>query len=213
MPPPRLSSQGRYRKLHVKLWADSDFRALSDLERNVYFYGLAGPQTNRLGFYRLSLAQMAEDLDRALDSVTPAFGRVCATFGWQFDNQVRVLWLPDWWRYNAPENPNVLKGALNDLSEVPCSVLLDQFLANVADLEPAYRQHFAATKRSPKRSRNVSVNVREPRTRTGTGAGTKRDPSKNEGSLCSAPVPADESPSRRHDDEDHVRRERLTAYV
>jgi hypothetical protein len=48
--------QPGYGKIQMRLWTEADFRALSLLERTVALYLLTGPQSNRLGYYLLSVA-------------------------------------------------------------------------------------------------------------------------------------------------------------
>ena len=91
---------------------------------------------------------MADDLNRDLPEVQAAQDAAQAKLGWRFDPAARVLWIPPWWSLNPPENPNVLIGALTDLVEVPRSVLLPEFLANVDFASAQLLQLFHAVVRS-----------------------------------------------------------------
>ena len=59
---------------------------------------------------------------------------VATTFGWHFDADARVFYVPTWWKWNPPENANVMRGALKDLAEIPPCSLVDAFAANVTDI-------------------------------------------------------------------------------
>jgi len=126
-----MSDHGRYRKVFIRLWRHPGFLSLNEGERNLVLYLLTGPQTNRCGLYVLSIATAAEDLGTVSETITKRLGRVCETFGWLFDKRSRVLFIPSWFRFNPPENANVMKGSLKDLNEIPPCGLLDAFAQNV----------------------------------------------------------------------------------
>ena len=67
---------------------------------------------------------------------------VQATFGWHFDPDARVFYIPSWWRWNQPQNANVLKGNIKDLSEIPPCALVEQFAQNLETLDPTLHQTF-----------------------------------------------------------------------
>jgi hypothetical protein len=160
---------GRYRRVFVKLWLQ--LRTLDDGLRVVALYLLTGPQTNRVGLYRLSPAAAAEDLNLTVETFRERLGTVCATFDWTFDSTARVMWIPSWWRFNTPENPNVLKGCLDDLSEVPETPLLSQFASHVdtlpATLHPTFVERMA--ERYGQRSANQEQDQEQDQEHTGAG--------------------------------------------
>jgi hypothetical protein len=121
--------QRRYRKIFVRVWSNRAFQALTREQQVVTLYLLTGPQTNRIGIYRLSLGSAGEDLGMSADAVLEHITAICRAFGWQFDSLNRVFWIPSWWSYNQPtENDKNFRGALSDLSEVPDSRLIVLFL-------------------------------------------------------------------------------------
>jgi hypothetical protein len=67
---------------------------------------------------------------------------VSGTFGWHFDADARVFYIPSWWRWNPPENENVLKGNLKDLNEIPPCALVEAFARNLETLPPTFHQTF-----------------------------------------------------------------------
>jgi hypothetical protein len=131
------ATEGRYRRVYVKLWM-----ALAPLDnslRVLALYLLTGPQTNRLGLYRLSPGAAAEDLSTpseplTTDDVVGRLADVCRVFDWHYDAVARVIWIPSWWRFNPPENPSVMQSLVRDLGELPPCALLERFAANTADL-------------------------------------------------------------------------------
>lgn len=129
-----MSDIGRYSKIFVRIFLHPRFQALTDAEKVLVFYLLAGPQRNRLGLYRLSIAAAAEDLGTVPETLKKRLANVCAAFGWMFDSRAKQFYVPTWWKWNPPENINVLAGSLKDLHEIPSSSLLEAFATNVKEL-------------------------------------------------------------------------------
>jgi len=135
----------RYRKLYPRFWRDEKVQTLSIQEKAVALYCLTGPQTNRIGLYCFSQALAAEDLNWGIQTFRPGFDVVCRGLNWHFDSACRVLYIPTWWRYNAPDNPNQLSAYLKDVRELPQSPLLAEFIGNTKYLPAWGVQTFGVT--------------------------------------------------------------------
>jgi hypothetical protein len=133
---------GRYRKLYPRVWRHAGFCSLTKTARELALYLLTGPQTSRIGIFHFSIATAAEDLDVGAETLRKAVTSVCATFGWQFDAEARVFYIPSWWRFNMPENSNVLKGNLKDLNEIPFCALIEAFTENREMLPSSLHETF-----------------------------------------------------------------------
>jgi len=133
---------GRYRKIFVRVWRHSNFRGLSRPARELFFYLLTGPQSNRIGLFNFSIAKGAEDLDVGVPTFRKALTTVCTAFGWLFDADAGVFYIPSWWRWNRPQNPDHLKGNLKDLNEIPASELVEAFARNLEHLPGTCHQTF-----------------------------------------------------------------------
>jgi len=84
-----------------------------------------------------------EELDFDRVRFDAAFAQVIQTLTWQWDKDHRVLFIPSWWKYNQPENANVLKGNLKDLDEIPLgSPLIRLFAENLVNLDQTFHQTF-----------------------------------------------------------------------
>jgi hypothetical protein len=116
----------RYRRVCPRVWRDEKFATLTPVQKLVFLYAITA-QSNRVGLFRFSPAMACEDLGLPIDEFREAFRAVREAFGWGWDEPNRVLFLPNWWRYNPPENPNTLKGAFADLAELPRTSLSDRF--------------------------------------------------------------------------------------
>jgi len=125
----------RYRKIGAFLFTDEKMATLPTTAKLVGSYVLIG-QVNRVGLFVFSPGRAQEELGLSVKIFNSNFDLVLSTFSWSFDHAARVLYIPTWWRYNAPENPNVLVGALDDLNGLPHTPLLKEFAANVRYLPP-----------------------------------------------------------------------------
>ena len=131
----------RYRKIDPRTWKDEGFRSLSMPEKLTAIYCITA-QSNRIGIFSFSPALAAEDLETFPETFQEGFQKACETLSWRWDSAARVLYLPTWWKYNLPENPNVLKGCLADLGELPKTPLLAEFCSNLRYLPETLHQTF-----------------------------------------------------------------------
>lgn len=151
-----MSDVGRYRKIYPRLWRHPGFLALKPSARELVLYLLSGPQANAIGLFHFSVATAAEDLGIGADTLRKALSDIAVTFDWRFDADARVLYIPSWWRWNKPENDNVLKGNCKALSEIPSCGLVDAFASNTETLPETLRETFVecCRIRLPKRPPN-----------------------------------------------------------
>jgi hypothetical protein len=124
----------KFRKIDPRIWRDEKFCTLSEREKVIALYAMTA-QANRVGLFTFSPALSAEDLSIEVGTFHKAFENVLETFNWTFDKQFRVLYIPTWWKYNQPENVNVLKGNLKDLHDIPNTPLITHFCNNTKFLE------------------------------------------------------------------------------
>lgn len=141
----------KYRKIDPRIWRDERFRMLGPEEKLVALYCLTA-QVNRCGLFVFSPAMASEELCLKIEILRGRFAKVIATLRWKWDREQRVLYFPTWWKYNPPENPNVLKGNLTDLEDLPETPLLKEFYANETYLNEELRETFR--ERYPKPSPN-----------------------------------------------------------
>jgi hypothetical protein len=142
--------------MYPRLWRHPGYRALNKVARELALYCLAGPQSNRIGVTYFSLMTAADDLGVTVETLRERLPDVTSTFGWLFDADAKVLYIPSWWRWNCPDNPNVLEGNLKDLNEIPPCALVEAFARNLEHVPEKWHQTFVecCAKRIPKRSAN-----------------------------------------------------------
>lgn len=128
----------RYRKVFTRIWRHPKFRSMNGDEKTMALYILTGPQTNRIGLFVFSIGAAAEDLNVTTAAVTKRLAFVVRAFGWEFDKEARVIWIPSWWAWNDPkENSKAFQGALTDLNEVPACGLIRKFCQNLVGIPEA----------------------------------------------------------------------------
>ncbi len=137
-----MAGPGRYRKLYPRIWRHPGFRALKPSARELALYLLTGPQSNSIGLFHFSPSSAADDLGVSPETVRKGLADIAVTFAWYFDDGARVFYIPSWWRWNPPENTNVLKGNLKALSEIPPSRLADAFARNLETLDETFHETF-----------------------------------------------------------------------
>jgi hypothetical protein len=178
-----MSDSGWYRRLYGRLWRHPGFFPLSPDEKLIALYVLTGPQTNRIGLFRFSIEIAVVDLRLSQLVLRRAIARICERFEWGFDVENCVIYVPSWWAWNPPANPNVLKGSLKDLDAIPPCELRERFLRHLETLPETLRQTVPETvvetvprtvprTVSANPSRNGSASVTEAGTGTATAPAT-----------------------------------------
>ena len=135
-----------------RMWGDAKFRALSKDAKLVWQYLMTGPHgvSRTPGLFRLHLAVLADDTSMSMDEATAAFAEVEASGMVVYDRTARVALLPNKLRYQAPANPNVVKGWLRALDEIPECDLVTAWRSGLAShLEADGKGSWLATETPP----------------------------------------------------------------
>lgn len=117
-----------YGRVSTRFWNSQDIRALSDRGKLLANYLLTGPHSNSIGAYLLPDAYVADDLGWSTETVSKALSELfekgfCERFS--DGRHIVVCKFLDW---NPIENPNVGKGALKQLEQLPDDVVLHHVL-------------------------------------------------------------------------------------
>lgn len=161
----------RYRKISPRFWRDEKVTGLTMVEKCIALYLFTG-QSNRIGLFNFSPGEAAEDLGTLLQTFREGFEKVCESLNFGWDERARVLYVPTWWKYNCPENPNVLKACLQDLQEIPQTHLLAAFSSNLQYLPQTFHETFleGLPKPSMKPSPNQEQEQKQEQKNDGAGA-------------------------------------------
>lgn len=130
--------QTRYRKVHLSLWGDENFRALSPQKPSgqaLWIYLLIGPHTRNIpGLSLAGEAGLAERLGWSLVSFRRCWQEIETAGMAQADWRNQVVWLPNAFAYNVPANPNVIRGWRPWLLEIPDCQLKTEALTALESL-------------------------------------------------------------------------------
>lgn len=144
----------RFRKVDAGTWSDDRFMALSQDAKLLWLRFLTGPEVTSLpGLILAGRAQLAEALRWSLEQFDRAFAELARDPGEGrlpmaiADWTLRVVWLPRGHRYNAPQNPSVIRGWFELWRLIPeCSLkrrAYDVLLSYVTDRGEEYAAAFA----------------------------------------------------------------------
>ena len=139
----------RYRKIEPQIWWDEKFSQFNPTEKLVAIYCMTGPESNRIGLYVLSMSAGAENCGLTPETFRERFSIIKKALNWRYDDATRMVFIPSWWKYQKPDNPNAFKACLEDLDALPKSPLIAEFCANTDHLGETFRE----------RLRNVTPNV------------------------------------------------------
>lgn len=123
--------KGLYRTIHCCIWADKKFNDLTDEEKLVWFHLLTNPFTTGLGIYNASLEGLAAHKKWGLARYFACFDAVSKSHGVLYDPEWQIFYISNFFRYNKPENPNVLTGLLKRIHSIPDCPLRDVFLSDL----------------------------------------------------------------------------------
>jgi hypothetical protein len=120
----------RYRRLHLSVWGDEKFRHLSPQKASgqaLWLYLLQGPHTRSVpGLSHAGEAGLAERLGWPLAAFRRCWEEIETGKMARADWANQVVWVPNAIYYNAPANPNVVRGWRPYLVEIPDCRLKDE---------------------------------------------------------------------------------------
>ena len=109
----------RYRKIEVKIWMDAKFLALSDDAQLAFLFLLTHPALTMVGAMRASAAGLAAEKRWPESRMRETIAELSGCGLVLLDDEALFLWLPNFLRYNEPQNPNAVAGLWNALAELP----------------------------------------------------------------------------------------------
>ena len=109
----------RYRSLHCLIWNDDKFPFVSDDGQLVFFHTFTNPLTNQIGLYKASVAGLAADKRWSEERYRKGIEECIENQFIEVDERFQVVWFPNFFRWNQPHNPNILKSWLAAFDEVP----------------------------------------------------------------------------------------------
>ena len=122
----------RYRKIDPRIWNDAKFSALSHEAQRAFFFVLTHPAMTALGAFRITREGMAAELGLAGKGFVEPFGELLEKGLVKYDESAFLLFVPNFLKYNPPENPNVIKSWEGSIDYLPECPLLAEVLAKAS---------------------------------------------------------------------------------
>ena len=119
-----------YRKVDPRVHADRKYRGLSDSGKLLFLTLLTHSGMTALGALQTTAAGLAEEMGWDVAQLKKAMSELTRAGLVQHDNPGRLVWLPNFLRYNQPENPNVVIGWGKAFEKLPDSRLLNAIAAS-----------------------------------------------------------------------------------
>ena len=142
-------------KIHRSFWTSPEIRALGESPRTLAAYLLTGPHSTMLGCFRIPDAYVAEDLGWDVEGVRLAFAAL-ADIGFALRDEVsKWVVIPNFLKWNCPENPNQVKALKKVFAAVPDFEFMPALVASISAF-------VGVEVTPPKRSANRSRTVPEP---------------------------------------------------
>ena len=120
-----------YRKIDTRILLDQKFNQLSSDARLAFIHLLIHPNLTSLGAMHASFAGIACELDWTVERLRDAIESVHQKGMIRYDEQARLIWFPNFLKYNLPESPNVIKSWETALSYLPECELQKQLILHV----------------------------------------------------------------------------------
>lgn len=119
---------GRYRKIDVRIWNDAKFRTLSDKGKLLFLFILTHPHLTSLGAMRATEEGMAAELAWEIKEFRKGYGELFRKGLINYDPEACFLGVPNFLKYNPPENPNVVKSWEKVVDFIPeCQLKADLY--------------------------------------------------------------------------------------
>jgi hypothetical protein len=128
-----------YRKIHIKMYSDAKFCALSPPKPSgqyLWIYLMTGPHTCAVpGLSVAGEYGLAEKLKWPIAAFRRCFAEIADLGMAKADWRAGVIWLPKGLAYNPPENPNIITGWRTHWALVPeCPLKTEAALAIASQL-------------------------------------------------------------------------------
>lgn len=133
----------KYRKVDPRIWNDRKFRPLSDDAKLVLFFLLTNPSLTAVGAMRGTIPGMAAEMAWDQKRFQKAFGELSKNGMANHDETACFVGLPNFLKYNRPDNPNQLKAWLGAWDMLPECPLKDQLFQRLRRLAEQLGEQFA----------------------------------------------------------------------
>ncbi len=117
-----------YGKIFKKLWNNARFRLLSNDAKLLLLYLYSSPHANTIGFFIIAQSYISEDLGWLPERLGKPFMELLESRWINYDYSSRVVLIRNWFKYNKIDNDNQYKKAAAEFSEIPQTILFQQYI-------------------------------------------------------------------------------------
>ena len=122
---------GRYRKIDPRIWNDAKFSSLSHEGQRLFLYVLTHPSMTSLGAFRATPDGLMAEIgindeqcnehcrEQCTEHRQNTFDELLVKELVKYDEKSKTVFAPNFIKYNAPENANVVIGWENALDQIP----------------------------------------------------------------------------------------------
>jgi len=116
----------RYRAIHCLVWQDDKFPSAGDDLQLLWFHLKTTPFSTPLGIFYAPIAGLASEKHWTEERYRRRLVEGSVKGFWKVDETSHVVYFPNYFRYNKPDNPKVLQSWLKCWDEVPVCGLKDE---------------------------------------------------------------------------------------
>lgn len=118
---------GRYANIHRCIWNDDKFPFVSDDCQLVFFHLMTTPMGSQFGLFKATIPGLAAEKRWSVDRYAKAFQEAFGKAFVKYDERHQLVYLPQFMKYNKPNNPNVLRSWGKEYRELPDCDLKTEF--------------------------------------------------------------------------------------
>jgi hypothetical protein len=126
-----MDDMAHYRKIDTRMWNDAKFRRLTPDAKLMFVLILTHPNLTSIGTMRHTSVGLGAEIGLTPEASDTAFMSLHAANLIEYDSGANCLVLPNFLRYNTPENPNGVKAWANAIEYTPECELKDKVLTHL----------------------------------------------------------------------------------
>jgi hypothetical protein len=134
----------KYRKVETRIWDDEKFRAWSRDEKLLFLFLLTHREMTAIGAMRALWPGLAEEIGYPIDTLRDTLSRLSRYGSVEGSERDRIIILPNFLKYNPPENPKVCVHMGSCFESLPDCELKCKHLKRIRDtldtLPKGYRE-------------------------------------------------------------------------
>lgn len=139
----------KYRKISTSIWNDQKIRMLSHEAQYIFIRILTHQDLTSLGAIKATKSGLAEEFKIGKAVFNRQFEELLVHNLLVMDEEVGMIWAPNFLKHNRPESPNVVKHWANAYDNLPECELLTRVLLGartiVLDMGMGFREAFSET--------------------------------------------------------------------